>query len=117
MERQNFRKQAPWEGYRVKDIDRLPLDKVYSVYETLVVFFAPRFRLFVERVEDCGATPDGLEWVEWHNILKKIRSAFDLMERETYKLGVSPEAFTKEELAQINEGLALLAKWFFHLWY
>lgn len=117
MEKQEFRNCDPWEGYRVEDIDKLPLEEVYSVYETLVVFFAPRFRLFVERVEDCGATPDELEWKEWHGILKKIQSAFDLMERETYNLGASPEAFTKEEFAQINEGLALLSKWFFHLWY
>lgn len=117
MEKQQFRNGDPWAGYRVGDIGQLPLEEVYSVYETLVVFFAPRFRLFVERVEDCGATPDGLEWEEWHDILKKIQSAFDLMERETYNLGATPEAFTKEKLAHINEGLALLSKWFFHLWY
>lgn len=107
----------PWADLRVKDIERLPLEEVYSVNETLVVFFAPRFRLFVECVEGCGATPLGLEWEEWHGILKKIQFAFDTMEHKTYDACISADEFTEEEVARINEGLALLGKWFFHLWY
>lgn len=117
MKKQETGNYDPWEDRMAWDIERLPLEEVYSVNETLVVFFAPRFRLFVECLEGCGATPLGLEWEEWHSILKKIQFAFDTMEQKTYGDNISADEFTGDEVSRINEGLALLAKWFFHLWY
>lgn len=127
-----------WEYLRVKDENKIPVIETYNLSVATTLFIAPRLRVLVEGITNCGATPidfidrdsDGTEFGismenlekasnDWNNKLLKMQYAFDSLEKNISKTrGIFElNKFSKEQRSKIEEGLSLFAKHYCDLWY
>lgn len=124
VERYSKGKYHPWAGFLAREKD-FNSDEAYNLDVTAVLFIAPRLRLLIKGIEQCGATPvgykdipnDNTAWEAWHRILKKIQFAFDTLEQCIDDGGVYDLSnLSPTEIEDIDEGLILFGKYLYYLY-
>lgn len=100
-------KREPQFAYerKTKGYDR---SELWSLDSTIARFIAPRLRDFAE--DHCGYPACFADDKEWSEILDKMATAFELLSSDEFPF------LTKEQDAQVEEGLDLFRKWFHSLW-
>lgn len=96
---ENFKKQRLEQGFDESE--------TWSLYSTIAQFIYPRLKCFYNDGNLVGY-PSYLTAKKWHNIVKTMLDAFELIVTKDYP--------TKEESAIIDKGLNLFNKHFFELW-
>lgn len=78
--------------------------ETYSLYNNIAQFILPRLKMWLKR-KPVGY-PDNLTYEEWLNILNKIVRTMEIIAKDN--------CHKKDE--ELNKGLDLFRKYFFHLW-
>lgn len=123
VSRYSHGRQHPWAAFLARE-KNFHSDEVYNLDVTAVLFLAPRLRLLIKGIEQCGATPVGYKdipkdetaWEVWHEILKKIQFAFDTLESGVDDCGVYELShLSSKERENVDEGLNLFGKYMLRL--
>jgi hypothetical protein len=80
--------------------------ETWNLDNTIVNFVLPRLKVFEETTVGC---PYSLTDKKWHNKLKKMIRAFEL-------LADDDRCYEDKEYKEINTGLKLFCRWFTALW-
>lgn len=88
-------------------------EETFSLDSNIAYFILPRLKLFQEinNTASMGGYPNGLNMKRWNAILDKIILAFEI------KIKDNSHCLTEKQSKQVDEGLALFAKWYSHLWW
>jgi len=82
------------------------ITETWDLSSTISMFILPRLKAFKE---DTISYPSELTYKKWIKILSKIIKAFEIYIEDDYDLN-------DKKKKQINTGLDLFRKYFFHLW-
>lgn len=100
-----------WEEYRKQRLERgFDDSELWSLDSTIAEFVYPRLKAFYNEGDMLGY-PARLTKNKWHDILKSMIKAFDIIVNKNII------DYTKEERKQVDNGLRLFAEYFSDLWY
>lgn len=99
-----------WEEFQKQRLEQgFDESETWSLYETIAKFIYPRLKLFYND-GNFVSVPASLDEETWGKMLKAMVTAFDLI------VNVDDFELTKEQRAQIKEGLQYFVDRFFDLW-
>lgn len=102
-----------WEEMKMQRLNRgFDDSELWSLDATISHFIYPRLKEFVA-MEKHGYPSVLNSMEEWDIIFKKILRAFELLNDDEICGVLEPDS---PEDKEIQEGLDLFRKWFFHLW-
>ena len=90
-------------------VNGVPLGDIWSLYESVAAFIAPRMEAFVKCA---GGGPVRYTGKKWKKMQKKMAFAWKHISQNT-----DTNTLSKKQLKKIKEGFVLFWQNFFDLWY